>query len=189
MWKKELEIDVVDDLNGEETVEIESEETDTSDDKSKKTVEDNTPSNKSKKSNWKKMSKSLKAKDKEIADLKAKLAGDDEDEDYSEDDTDEDVEIDENKLTRFFMKNKDAIEHEEGILSALQQFPNMSFEQALTFTKANNSESTSSKSFTTKSVKQTKKLSDLSEEEALKHYKWNAAWFLSWQRKTGRTKF
>ena len=47
----------------------------------------------------------------------------------------------------------------------------MSFEQALAFTKANNSESTSSKSFTTKSVKQTKKLSNLTEEEALKHYK------------------
>jgi len=56
-------------------------------------------------------------------------------------------------------------------VETLKQFPNMSFDQAFTFTKANNSESTSSKSFTTKSVKQTKKISELTEEQALKHFK------------------
>jgi len=179
------EIEIVDDINSEETIEIEVSET--SDDKSKNTDEDNTPSSKSKKSNWKKLSNELKAARKKIAELEAWDTDTDDDED--EDDEDEEIDIDENKLTRFFMKNRDAIEYEDWIIDTLKQFPNMSFEQALTFTKANNSTSTSNKIFSTKSVKQTKKLSELTEEQALKHYKWNAIGFLNWQRQTGRTKF
>jgi len=63
------EIEIVDDINSEETIEIEVSET--SDDKSKNTDEDNTPSSKSKKSNWKKLSNELKAARKKIAELEA----------------------------------------------------------------------------------------------------------------------
>ena len=181
--EEELDIEIVDDLNWEETIEIEDESTDDSDNKSKNSDEDNTLSSKSKKSNWKKMSQELKK-------LRAEKAAwqweDDIDEDEIEDSQST---VDENKLTRFLMKNNEALEYEDSIVETLLEFPNMSFEQAFTFAKANNSESTTSKSFTTKSVKQVKKVSDLTDDQALKHFKWNAAWFLDWQRKTGRTKF
>lgn len=47
----------------------------------------------------------------------------------------------------------------------------MSFDEALTFVKANNSTSETHKDFSTKTRTTSKKLSQLSEDEALKHYK------------------
>lgn len=186
----DLDFELIDDSVDEQdnsTIETE-EDTNTSDDKSENSEEQNTPSAKSKKSNWKKMSKALKAKDKEIAELKAKLSWkseDDADDDFDDLDWDD---FDRNEFRFFLLENSEAKEYQKEIEWVLENYPWISFDDALALAKAKKpQESKSTNDFETKSVntKVRKKISDLTEEEALK-LDW--ATYLKWARSKGRVK-
>jgi len=171
----ELDFELIDDSADQEDSTVETnEETTTSEDDSKASSEGNTTSTKSKKSNWKKMSKAMKQKDQQIADLKAQLASsdsldDDDDDDY---DFDDDTSgFDKTEFRFFTIENPEAKEYRNELESTLGKYPDMSFEDALTLVKAKKpKESSSSTSFSSKSsnVKVRKRLADLTEEEALK---------------------
>jgi hypothetical protein len=76
----ELDFELIDEsADQDETIVETNEEESSTSTKVKNEDEENTSSTKGKKSNWKKMSKAMKAKDKEIADLKAKLVNNDSD--------------------------------------------------------------------------------------------------------------
>ena len=171
----ELDFELIDESSDQDETTIETNEDSTSsDDESETGSEENTSSTKSKKSNWKKMSKAMKAKDKQIADLQAKLDGQSSD----DDDDDGDYELDEveggfdkTEFRFFVIENPEAREYSKELEVAVNKYPDMSFEDALTFVKAKTpQESTSSNDFSSKSsnVKVRKRLADLTEEEALK---------------------
>jgi hypothetical protein len=69
------------------------------------------------------------------------------------------------------MKNPEAIELEDEITKVCNRFPSMSFSEALTFIKADNSTSETHKDFSTKTKSIPKKLSTLTDEEALSYFK------------------
>lgn len=194
MWtNNESEAEIVNDLNQvDPTIDVYDESHHDSEDNSKNGEEDeNTTSNKSKKPNNKSNFKRLAKQNKE---LKARLAeyewSNDDDSDDDSDNNGETSSINEAKFVRYLLKNPDAVAMEEEIVETLNKFwNNMSYEEAFTFVKANNQTSQSHTDFSSKTKTIPKKLSTLTEEEALKHFKWNDAWYLDWQRKTGRVKF
>jgi len=166
-----------------------NEDTTSSEEDSKTSSEGNTSSTKSKKSNWKKMSKTMKDQAKLIAKLEAKLewtssANDDDDEwDYEDE---EEGGFDKTEFRFFTIENPEAKEYSKQLESALNTYPNMSFEDALTLVKAKTpTESTSSNDFSSKSsnVKVRKRLADLTEEEALKL---SNSKYLEYQRSKGK---
>ena len=104
------------------------------------------------------MAASNKQKDKRIADLEAQLAkgsktskpADDYDEDEDDFD-DEEIAYDKNELRWFLIENEGAKEYRKDIESVLGDYPNMSFQDALTFAKAKTpQESKSSSNFSTR---------------------------------------
>lgn len=185
--EKELDFELVDDT---EEVEIEQEEetkedTTASDEESKTDSEEDTTS--SKKSNWKRMSKVNKWLKSENASLKQRIAelekGQGKQEDIDdEEDIDDGNSYDELDLRLFLIENSEAKDHKKGIIEALDKYPNMSFDDALDFAKAKTpKQSHSSTDFSSKGtmVKTKKKLSQLTEEEALKL---DGATYLKWAR-------
>jgi len=171
----ELDFELIDESSDQDDSTIETnEETTFSDDESKTGSEDNTSSTNGKKSNWKKMSKAMKAKDQEIADLRAQLEWNSSDKD---DDDDWDYEFndeggfDKTEFRFFTIENPEAKEYSRELEAILNQYSDMSFEDALTLAKAKKpTESTSSNDFSSRSsnVKVRKRLADLTEDEALK---------------------
>lgn len=174
MWKETvLDIDITQDPS-QEVIEIPNEDTTPSDDKSKAEVEDTTPSETQKpkqknKSNFKNLAKAKRILEKENAELKAKLAWEDaEDDDEEEDDSDEPL-YDRVDLLEFITDTPWAWELKNQIKETLDEFPWISFEKAFAFAKAQiPEESASHTMFNTKSVQtpKSKKLNDLTVEEA-----------------------
>jgi len=169
----ELDFELIDEsADQDETIVETNEEESSTSTKVKNEDEENTSSTKGKKSNWKKMSKAMKAKDKEIADLKAKLVNNDSDWEDEEDEFEDDsTGFDKTEFRFFTIENPEAKEYKNQMEATLDEYPNMSFEDALTLVKAKiPTESSSSNDFSSKSsnVKVRKKLADLTDEEALK---------------------
>ena len=172
-----LDIDITQNPADEEVIEIFNEETTPSDDESKVEGEETTPSDTPKaknKSNFKKILKASKAKDKRIADLEAKIAdnkGNEEEEENEDNDSDEPL-YDRVDLLEFITDTPWAWELKNQIKETLDEFPWISFEKALAYAKSQwPMESKSHTMFNTKSVKvsKKKKLTELTIEEA-----WNA---------------
>lgn len=193
MAEQDIDFELIeDDADGQHEDEFETdEETTPSDDESIEDGEDDTTSAKSKKSNWKKMSKINKGLRAENAKIRAKLAkleaqkanpvDDEDDEDY-EDDT-PDNSYDATELRFFFIENPEAKEVKNEITEVLDKYPNMSFEDAFALVKAKTPEqSTSSTSFSTRgsNTKVKKTLYQLTEDEALKL---SPAQYLEYKRK------
>jgi len=172
----ELDFVLVDDTTDglEETTTEATEGTTASEEYSKTDSEENTTSTKDKKSNWKKMAKTLKALRAENAELrkaqaKKAVANDDDDEDYDFDD--DEIGFDKTEFRFFTIENPEAKEYKDQMEATLNKYPDMSFEDALALVKAKiPQESSSSNDFSSKSsnVKVRKKLADLTDEEALK---------------------
>lgn len=180
----ELDFELVDDLDGDQETDDETNESgnDSSEDKD---VTDKEASKKpSNKSNWKKMAKKVRALEEENAKLKASKKDEDssDEEDFDDlDDLDDWDSYDEQDLRLFIIENN-AQEFKSEINSLLEKYPNMEFEDALKFAKANKpKESESSKDFNVKSknLKVKKTLNDLTEDEALKL---DNATYLKWAR-------
>lgn len=156
----------------EEEIEITDEVAIASDETSEQEAEETTPSEKpvkKNKSNFKALSKSNKEKDKRIAELEAKIAEQSSDEE--EDETEEELEesYDRVELLEFIVDTPGAAQYKAGIEEALNDFPGISFEKALAYSKAQLPEKSVSKTtFNTKSSQapKTKKISDLTPEEA-----------------------
>lgn len=145
-----------------------------SDETSKEETEETTPSEKpvqKNKSNFKALSKSNKEKDRKIAELEAKIvaqSGDLEEEETVEEEWSEET-YDRVELLEFIVDTPGAAQYKAGIEEALNEFPWVSFEKALAYSKAQLPEQSVSKTnFNTKSVNtpKTKKISDLTPEEA-----------------------
>jgi len=174
----ELDFELIDESgDGQDETTIETNEgTDTSAN-AKQDSEDNTTSTKSKKSNFKKMSKINKWLKAENAELQKRLKAlevndidvDDDEEDY--DNYDEVNGFDKTEFRFFTIENPEAKEYRTWMESILEEYPNMSFEDALALVKAKTpKESTSSNDFSSRwsNVKVRKRLADLTDEEALK---------------------
>lgn len=67
----------------------------------------------------------------------------------------------------FMLKNPEAVEYTSEIKDTLKEFPWISLEKALSFSKVNYAKSTSTKDFSTKSANLKKELGDYSKEEIL----------------------
>ena len=174
----ELDFELIDDSSDQwEQAEVETNEwsNDSDSQESKQDTEENTASTaKSNKSNWKKINKLNKALIAENAKLKAeaekaksKPTQFDEFDDLEEDD----IIIDKNELRFFLIENPEAKEFKNEIENIVNDYPNLSLDDALALAKAKKpKQSTSSDDFNTKSVntKVRKRLEDLTEEEALK---------------------
>ena len=169
----ELDFELIDESADQDDSIIETNEEDASTSaKAKNEDEDkNTTSTKSKKSNWKKMQKASKAKDKRIADLEAKLAKQDSQSDKEEFEFEDEDGFDKTEFRFFIIENPEAKDYKDELMSTLEKYPSMSFNDALTLVKAKTpKESTSSNDFSSKwsNIKVRKRLADLTEEEALK---------------------
>lgn len=190
MWD-DLDFELIDDADdGQDTIEVETKEwTDDSDsDESKQDSEDNTTSAKRNKSNFKKISKlnkALMAENKKLRAEKAKQAKAKQEDDFEDLEYD-DVEVFDKTEFRFFLiENPEAKEYSGEIKDIMSANPTLDLDDALALAKAKKpKESTSSNDFNTKSVntKVRKKLSDLTEEEALQL---SPKKFLEYQRVTG----
>ncbi len=139
-----------------------SEETTSSEDNSKTSSESNTDSGKK----WKKFDiwkeyKKLKKENKFLRDTDTKAEAEAEEE-SKKPETQDDV-----KYDIFLIRNPEAEEYKWEMSKILAKYPNMSFEEAFTFTKANFPKSESSKNFSTKSKTPKKELVDYTEEEIL----------------------
>ncbi len=159
-------------IPGDEIIDVASEDTPPSVDDTKVDVEDTTPPAKQKhsnKSNFKKMSQSLKTKDARIAELEAEAAGKKAPETEIEDDDEWELSYDKVDLLEFITDNEWANLYKEQMKDLLDEFPGMTFEKALTFAKAQEPEESKSHTmFNAKSstAPKTKKLSSLTPEEA-----------------------
>ena len=88
------------------------------------------------------------------------------------------------KFDIFLLKNKEAEEYWEEIKDTLNKYPNMSLDEAYSFSKANYTKSQSKTDFSTKSATTKKELKDYSKEEivALKDSKKLLEWSrVTWQ--------
>lgn len=179
----EIEIDITQDPNasaGNEDINLgDSHESESDSDESaeKEKGEKSTSPSKKKpgknKSNWNKMAEGKKAAEKKVADLQAKLdaleSWSDESDDSDDDGYDE-PSYEKSDLLEFIIENEDAKEYKEWIIEALDEFPGIDFNKALKLAKINwPEESESYEEFSTKSSQavRTKKLKDLSREEAV----------------------
>ena len=172
----QLDIDITANPN-DEVITIPNEETTTSDEQSQDVGEETTTSDpqtpKKNKSNFKKLASANKKKDKQIAELEAKLAegwGDIEFEDDSIDDNDSDeLSYDRVDLLEFLTDTPWAWELKNEMKEALDEFPWISFDKALAYAKAQiPQESRSHTMFNAKSsvTPTKKKLTELTSEEA-----------------------
>lgn len=160
----------------EEEIKVPGEETTASDETSEQEVEETTPSEvpaKKNKSNFKALSKANKEKDKRIAELEARIAEQSNEEDDIQEDENQEEEssepYDRIDLLEFIVDTPGAAQYKAWIEEALTDFPGISFEKALAYSKAQlPTESSSKKVFNTKSTKapKTKKISELTPEEA-----------------------
>ena len=173
---EELDFELVEDNDdGQSDTTNEDNESITDSEESKEgDEEDTTASTKGKKSNWKKISKINKGLKAENAELRKKLealkANKTEEDDF-DDEEDNDTWFDATEFRFFLIENPEAKDYRSQIESTLNDYPNLSFEDALALVKAKTpKESTSSKDFSTKwsNVKVRKRLADLTDEEALK---------------------
>lgn len=177
MWDKLNE-------GNEEITEQVSEGQSTSDNESKQDEGSNTEPKKSEKKFdvW----KAYKELKKENRILKATYE-EDEDSESEEQSESEEVKEGSNKdieLKVFLLENPEAKEYWDEIKQTLAEFPNMSFDKAFAFSKANYTKSETTKDFSTKSATPKKELKDYSKEEilALKDNKK----LLEWSRLQGR---
>jgi hypothetical protein len=130
-----------------------------------------------KKSNWKAMSKLVKALRKENAELKSGK---------SEDSSEESVSVDKADLALFFVENPDAREHKAAVLKAMKEYPGVTLEKAWKFVR--NTEPKESQTKKSVDVRPTaanpgKDISKLSPEEALKL---SNSQYLKWARANGK---
>lgn len=131
-----------------------------------------------KKSNWKAMSKLIKALRKEKAELEEKL---------SKDSSEEAVSVDKSDLALFLVENPDAKEYKAAVLKAVKEY-GISLDKAWQFVKATSpkpSESKQDMSVRFTAVNPPKDLSKLPESEALKL---SNSQYLKWARANGRIK-
>lgn len=96
-----------------------------------------------------------------------KMTDDDEEEEEQEQPSQDVKSNDDVRLEIFLLKNKEAVEYEEEIKSTLAEFPNMSYDKAFAFSKANYTKSETKKDFSTTSATPKKELKDYSKEEIL----------------------
>lgn len=186
----ELDFQLIDENDDSQSAnENEVEETSNSDDKSKKEeATDTSPARKSNKSNFKKINKLNKALIAENKRLKEKLSTTKTSSDDFDDDDDDDISFDRNEFRFFLIENPEAKEYSKEIENTINLYPNLSFEDALALAKAKQpKKSQSSDDFSTKSVntKVRKRLSELTEEEALKL---DNSKYLEWARTTWKIK-
>ena len=114
------------------------------------------------KSNWKAMSKLVKALRKENAELEEKL---------SKDSSEEAVSVDKSDLALFFVENPDAKDYKAAVLKATKDYPGITLEKAWKLVRAVELKESQSKK--TVDVRPTaanpgKDLTKLSDEEAIK---------------------
>lgn len=175
---EELDFELVEDSSDQwDEVTIEADEETTPSAWAEEGSGDDTTPAKSNKSNFKKMSKlnkALIAENKRLKAEKAKATKAVKAAQISEDDF-EDLDIEESfdktEFRFFLIENPDAKEYSREIQNTIEEYPNLSFEDALALAKARKpKQSTSSSDFDTRSVntKVKKKLADLTNEEALK---------------------
>lgn len=163
----------------EETESVEGDDASEESEQSSEEGEDESEGKEKKVSNWKAMSKLVKALRKENAELKSKK---------SEDSSDDAVSVDKSELALFLVENPDAKEYKAAVLKAMKEYGGISLEKAWAFVKATApkpSESKQDMSVKYTAVNPPKDLTKLSETEALKLPN---SQYLKWARATGRTK-
>lgn len=129
-------------------------------------------------SNFKKLNKALKWAMATIKELESKI----------EEKSDE-PKIDTTELRLFLVETPEAKEYKEGILEALNEFPNITLEKAFAYAKANAPKSQDKEDFSlkTKTSSTKKDIMDLTEEEALE--KLDNKDYLKYMRWKGKFKF
>lgn len=129
------------------------------------------------KSNWKAMSKLVKALRKENAELKAGK---------SEDSSEEPVSVDKSDLALFFVENPEAKDYKAAVLKAVKDYGGITLEKAWKFVRATEpKESQTKKSVDVRptAANPGKDLTKLSPEEALKL---SNSQYLKWARANGK---
>lgn len=177
MSNDELGFELIDENDDSTDINNNSDEwtNDSDSQESKQNSEDDTTSNaKSNKSNWKKvnkLNKALIAENKRLKALADKAKSKPAEADEFDDLEDDEPAFDKTEFRFFLIENPEAKEYSAEIEATINDYPNLTLEDALALAKAKKpKESTSSDDFNTKSVntKVRKRLSDLTDEEALK---------------------
>lgn len=162
---------------GDEAESVEGEDASEESEQSSEEGSDEAEESGKKKSNWKAMSKLVKALRKENAELKSK---------QSEDSSEESVSVDKSDLALFFVENPDAKDYKAAVLKAMKDYEGITLEKAWKFVRAVEPKESQSKK--TVDVRPTaanpgKDLSKLSPEEALKL---SNSQYLKWARANGK---
>lgn len=174
-------------LEEQQNVDTENSESTTDSDENQKSGEQDTGSDKKKKSSTKAYIEKLQ---KEKADaLKRIRELEEANLDYSEDE-EQPKSSDKGLEERlFFIENPDAKEYKDEISELSKKYPNMPIDEAFSFVKAKYPKSSDSKDFSTRSSTPKKEVKDMSKEEALQAYKnkeIDRATFLKYGRENGR---
>lgn len=163
----------------QEAESVEGEDASEESEQSSEEGEDESEGKEKKVSNWKAMSKLVKALRKENAELKSN---------QSEDSSEEPISVDKSDLALFLVENPDAKEYKAAVLKATKEYAGISIEKAWKLVKATApkpSETKKEMSVKYTAVNPPKDLTRLSEDEALKLPN---SQYLKWARATGRTK-
>lgn len=162
---------------GDEAESVEGEDASEESEQSSEEGSDEAEESGKKKSNWKAMSKLVKALRKENAELKSR---------QSEDSSEDPVSVDKSDLALFFVENPDAKDYKAAVLKAMKDYEGITLEKAWKFVRATEPKESQSKK--TVDVRPTaanpgKDLSKLSPEEALKL---SNSQYLKWARANGK---
>ena len=147
------------------------------------TSDEKKPKKKSNKSNFKKLSEANKAKEKRIAELEAKLESQEWADDEDDEEEDEWPWYEKVDLLEFLTETEWAPALKDEIKQALEEFKGISFKKAFEYAKATwPQQSTSKRNFSSKSSEapKTKKLKDLTREEAVNNL--NVTQFDAWEK-------
>ena len=190
----ELDFELVDDSSDqwEEVTTETNESTEDFEQDSKNSDEQDTSSaKKGNKSNWKKinkLNKALIAENKKLKALADKAKSKPQEVDEFDDLEDDEPSFDKTEFRFFLIENPEAKEYSKEIESTINDYPNLSLDDALALAKAKKpKQSETSDDFSTKSVntKVRKRLWDLTDEEALKL---DGSKYLEYMRLKGKVK-
>lgn len=175
-------------LDEEDYSSEDSEDTDTSDNISKDS-ESNTDSSWKKKSSTKEYINKLKKQIRELKQNQKSNQNNDEDIDFEDEDEDNKTNLqsskfDETKFDIFLLKNPWAEVYEKEIKKVINTYPNMPFQEALSFAKVHYTKSESRKDFDTKGTTLKKELKDMTKEEVVALG--DSKKLLEWSRSTWR---
>jgi hypothetical protein len=171
-------VEVQDENSVDETIDgVEGEGSSEESETSSQEGSDDAEGSEKKKSNWKAMSKLVKALRKENAELKSGK---------SEDSSEGTGSVDKADLALFFVENPDAREHKAAVLKAMKDYDGITLEKAWKFVRAvepKESQTKKSVDFRPTAANPGKDISKLSPEEALKLPN---SQYLKWARANGK---